>query len=69
MIRQVLPGPRPCLEDFEEIVGTPFLESELDLLVLTPLAEGWRLGDRALDCVAMRVDLQPLEQTVVGSGL
>jgi len=62
-------GTQPCLEDFEEIVGTPFLESELDLLVITPLAEGWRLGDRDLDCVAMRLDGEPLEQTVVGSGL
>lgn len=62
-------GARPCAEDFEEIVGTPFLRSELDVVVIAPLDRSWSLGNRDLECIAVRVDRQPLEQTVVGSGL
>ena len=39
-------GMQPCLEDFEEIVGTPFLESELDMVLLTPNDLGWDRGPR-----------------------
>jgi hypothetical protein len=38
-------------------------------VLLTPTDLAWDLGDRELLCVAMRVDGEPLEQTVVGSGL
>ena len=60
---------RRCLEHFEEIIGTPFLESELDMVLLTLNDLGWDVGDRNIHCVTVRVDLQPLDQTVVGSGL
>lgn len=58
-----------CTHDFEVIVGTPFMQSALDVLTLTPTAAGWRLGDRTIQCTAMRMDGRPLEGTVVGSGL
>jgi hypothetical protein len=58
-----------CAEHFENIVGTPFLQSALDVQLLTPTEDGWRLGDREIDCAAFRMDGQLLGATVVGSGL
>jgi hypothetical protein len=62
-------GADRCAEHFEEIVGTPFLQSELDVRLIVPTEGSWRLGDREIHCLAFRVDGAPLLGTVVGSGL
>ena len=38
-------GVRPCVENFEEIVGTPFMPSALDVSVIAPT--GPRMGPSA----------------------
>ena len=58
-----------CLDRFEEIVGTPFHSSALDVVTLTPTGTGWRFGDRTIQCLVGRLDGADLEETVVGSGL
>jgi hypothetical protein len=62
-------GSERCAEHFEGIVGTPFLQSELDVILFTPLEFGWGLGDREILCLAFRMDGRPLDATVVGSGM
>jgi hypothetical protein len=62
-------GSERCAEHFEGIVGTPFLQSELDVILSSPTKGSWRLGDREIQCLAFRMDGRPLEDTVVGSGL
>jgi len=62
-------GAERCADRFDTIVGTPFLESALDVTLITPTKESWRLGDRDIQCAAVRVDGRQLDQTVVGSGL
>jgi Septum formation len=62
-------GSQGCAEDFDEIVGTPLPQSALQMVLITPLGEGWDEGDREILCVAVRDDGRPLEQTVIGSGL
>ena len=58
-----------CTAGFEATVGTPFMQSELDIWTIYPTDQGWRLGDRRILCIAVRVDGRPLVDTVVGSGL
>ena len=62
-------GAEQCVEHFEEIVGTPFMRSDLDVFMYVPTDFSWRLGDRDIQCMALRVDGGALEGTVVGSGL
>jgi hypothetical protein len=45
-------------------VGIDFLESSLDLFFLYPNQEGWDLGDRTIQCVAVPMDGQPLDGSV-----
>ncbi len=39
-----------CADAFGDYVGTPFLGSSLDMVVLTPTEEAWDLGDDDIDC-------------------
>ena len=62
-------GAEQCVEHFEEIVGTPFMQSDLDVFMYVP-TDG-RLARRATATSSawqLRVDGGPLEGTVVGSG-
>lgn len=58
-----------CLEQFDAIIGTPFMESSLDLTVFTPSLESWAIGDREVICLANDLDGNSLTGTVKGSGL
>ena len=49
-------GSQGCAEDFKEIVGTPLPQSVLEIVLITPLGEGWDEGDREILCVAVRDD-------------
>jgi len=62
-------GIERCLESFDEAIGTPFLQSSLDMASLSPTPDSWRFGDRTIQCIAMRVDGADLRQDVLGSGM
>jgi hypothetical protein len=55
-----------CLDVFEPIVGLSFTASVLDIFTVTP-ADSWAFGDREIACLAVRVDGDPLTDTVVGA--
>lgn len=44
-------GEDGCLERFEAFVGAAFDDSELGLLPLTPVTEGWESGDQGVLCI------------------
>lgn len=44
-------GEQGCVEQFERFVGLDFESSELGLLPLTPVAEGWEQGDQGVLCI------------------
>lgn len=44
-------GEAGCLARFEGFVGTAFDDSELGLLPLTPVADGWAAGDQGVVCL------------------
>lgn len=58
-----------CIEAFPEYVGRPYLESNLDVVVVAPDAAGWARGDRRIACLAYDVDFELVTGTVRGSGL
>ena len=39
-----------CLEAFDGFVGTPYVDSELDIYYLIPSEESWSDGDREVVC-------------------
>lgn len=52
-----------CLASFETYIGTPYLESELDVFYFTPTVETWNEGDRSIQCAAYH----PLVSRLSGS--
>lgn len=54
---------------FDSYVGTPFLDSALDVFSFTPSSESWDQGDREFVCAVYRLDLAQLTGTARGSGL
>ncbi|MCW2616215.1 MAG: hypothetical protein JWN08_3209 [Frankiales bacterium] len=44
-------GEQGCLDRFEPFVGAAYDDSELGLLPLTPVAEGWEAGDQGVLCI------------------
>ena len=61
-------GAERCLEEFEPFVGTPYLDSELDLFPVTPTQQSWDEGDRTVYCVLYAVDLSKLTGSMRNSG-
>ena len=58
-----------CVAGFDKAVGTPFMESSLDVVTMWPSAESWKGGDRTIACIAVRVDGDVLIGDVLGSGM
>jgi Septum formation len=58
-----------CLAGFEEFVGVPYEESQLELQDLTPVEEGWADGDREVICIAFLADGSVTTESFEGSGL
>lgn len=56
-----------CLPSFETFVGRSYEESELEALYLTPSAETWRAGDRAIVCALYR-EGEKLTGSMKGTG-
>jgi hypothetical protein len=57
-----------CLPLFESYVGSPYDTSRLDIVPITPLAEGWADGDRAITCVLYDLELNKLTGSMKSSG-
>lgn len=58
-----------CLGGFEDFVGVPYEESQLELQDLTPSQDGWDAGDREVICVAFLVDGSQTTESFEGSGI
>ncbi len=56
-----------CWDAFEGYVGTPFEQSELYFANMVPSAESWAQGDRAANCMLMRLDDSFEIERVTGS--
>lgn len=57
-----------CIERFEAYVGAPYLDSELDVLIIAPDEDGWDDGDRRVACVLYHTDFELLTGSVEASG-
>jgi len=56
-----------CIERFEEYVGSDYVESSLDVIVVAPGEDGWDDGDRRIACVVYDVDFADLVGSVAGT--
>lgn len=56
-----------CLPAFETYLGTPYESSEYDIFWLVPTADGWRGGDRSIQCAAFHPRIHRLTESVKGS--
>jgi hypothetical protein len=54
---------------FDDFVGTPYLDSALDVFTLTPTPQSWDQGDREIICALYRVDFAKLTGTARDSRL
>lgn len=57
-----------CMPAFEEFVGVPYEESQLDIYWLTPTEEGWAAGDRQVQCSVFHPVDDELTGSLEGSG-
>jgi hypothetical protein len=57
-----------CIARFEGYVGSSYLESSLDVIIVAPGEDGWNDGDRRIACVAYDVDFADLVGSVAGTG-
>jgi hypothetical protein len=54
---------------FDSYVGTPFVDSSLEVFTFTPTQESWDDGDREFVCALFRLDFAKLTGTARDSGL
>ena len=57
-----------CPAAFEEYVGVPFAESELEAYPITPSQDSWGDGDREVVCVLRAPGGEPLTESQEGAG-
>ena len=57
-----------CVDEFEAFVGTPYLESSLDVFPITPTEQSWADGDRVVYCALYAMDLSRLRGSMQDSG-
>jgi hypothetical protein len=57
-----------CVPAFESYVGEGFYESVLDIFWLIPTREGWRQGDRTIQCLVYHPSVKRLTQSLKGAG-
>ena len=58
-----------CLARFADAVGRPYAESILDVWAFVPTSDSWAIGDRSVQCVAVRYGGGQLDVDVIGAGL
>jgi len=56
-----------CVPAFHSYVGTPYLESELDIFYFVPTPEVWVEGDRSVQCAVYHPLISRLNGTLKGS--
>lgn len=56
-----------CVTEFDAFVGLAYADSALDLFPITPTAESWGEGDRAVYCVLYNVDLSKMQGSMADS--
>jgi hypothetical protein len=56
-----------CIERFESYVGSEYLSSALDVIIVAPGEDGWDDGDRRVGCVVYDVDFADLVGSVAGT--
>lgn len=54
---------------FDRFVGTPYLDSALDVFTLTPTPESWGQGDREVVCALYRLDFEKITGTSRNTGI
>lgn len=54
---------------FDTFVGTPYLDSVLEVFTITPTGESWDEGDREFVCALYRLDFAKLTGSAQDSGL
>lgn len=57
-----------CIPAFEEYVGEEWGASPLDIFWLTPSREGWRQGDRSIQCMVYHPTVKRLTMSLKGAG-
>jgi hypothetical protein len=58
-----------CIARFAAHVGTDYLASIIDFLIVAPDEDGWEDGDRRIACILYRTDFELLTGPAAGSGL
>ena len=56
-----------CDPAFEAFVGTTYLESELEMFVLSPTEDAWLAGDRSIQCSVYHPRINRLTESLKGS--
>ena len=57
-----------CVPAFEEYIGEDWNTSALDIFWLTPTLEGWRQGDRSIQCLVYHPTVKRLTTSLKGAG-
>lgn len=63
----ILDAEELCVDEFENFVGIPFVESELVYFPVYPTEASWEAGDRIVYCVLYAADFSKLTGTAEGS--
>jgi hypothetical protein len=58
-----------CISRFADYVGTDYLTSIVDFLIVAPDEDGWDDGDRRIACILYRTDFEQLTVALEGSGI
>lgn len=56
-----------CDPAFEAYIGTPYIESELDIFWLQPTQDTWISGDRSIQCAVYHPRISRLTESLKGS--
>lgn len=59
-----------CYDRFKAAIGKPYKDSVIDFTTMYPSERSWNQGgDREVVCIAFRMDLEKLTETVRNSGI
>jgi hypothetical protein len=56
-----------CVDRFDDFVGTPYVESRLEVGTVWPTEESWEEGDRSALCVVFDAEHRKIEGTMDGA--
>ncbi|MEM7414097.1 MAG: septum formation family protein [Gemmatimonadota bacterium] len=58
-----------CYERFEAAIGKSYEDSVIDFTTMYPSSGSWKNGDREVVCIGFHMELEKLEETIIGSGI